>query len=747
MTFQNEVNFTSMTTSLEGRLSAAATEANGIFLSYDLGESWNLSSASQLVAWKAMAMNATGHVIYAAGSSGGGLWLSSTGGLSWARTNLSLSTSWTGLACDGTGQIILACGDDGLWLSTSRGDNWTAITSLAGTNWSSVSVNAQGTVLYASDTSSTIYFSNDTGVTWTDLPPLSEGVWLEVVCNSLGNLLAGIVQINATSLSTMTTDLFLEDITSSSYRGIYLSTLNASGASATFLTSAPLLPWVTLAMSATGETLAAAATGYGIYVSTNQGMSWALLLSTPNNDWSGLSMDARSSVVTASTSGGQIWTARLPVPSFFPSSAPTPSPTSTSLFANLDDTPAKGYMFLACLPAAFLFAGEGVTRGVRFLSRHTSELCTRPASSLSLFFLATKAGVWMFFILNLSHHSLASAPGAWLILWFARAVEVIATIVLLRWLLAPAADAKPSQSSDPSDSGPSRESRHSAWEAHSVRTSYSIGTIADQSHFLPTQPLQAYLYVPALLHTSVGPVLDSVWYRVILVTTVLHVEGWNTLPWKKTPFTAEQEGGLPTLYSVSCVYGSLLLSEVATAVGVVLICLQQWNVRTEDIVFLVLAYINALRVIVRVSLLAYRWKQLAQADQETTIFLFKPDRNSTLRRLEEGGSVIEMSRPSGATVHNNPIHGSSHVIAELARTSGQGDEGKVEDQDEDDEDEAAAERAKEKRRKVQGKRGEEKGGGPAKHIDKSRRKGAGPAKQDDLVSLTSLSTFAHRASR
>jgi photosystem II stability/assembly factor-like uncharacterized protein len=76
------------------------------------------------------------------------------------------------------------------------------------------------------------------------------------------------------------------------------------------LTTAPYSSWVAVASSADGNTLAVAADGGLIYVSTNSGAAWTAATNAPSGYWMCITVSADGSHMTAALDGGSIYTSQ-----------------------------------------------------------------------------------------------------------------------------------------------------------------------------------------------------------------------------------------------------------------------------------------------------------------------------------------------------------------------------------------------------------------------------------------------------
>ena len=107
------------------------------------------------------------------GTNANGIWKSTDGGLSWTQCNNGLNPntdySITELAILGSNTIIAATYDNGVFKSNDNGDNWTNITGTlpASTTFPVTAVTANSTMIIAGVESKGIYYTIDSGTTWS----------------------------------------------------------------------------------------------------------------------------------------------------------------------------------------------------------------------------------------------------------------------------------------------------------------------------------------------------------------------------------------------------------------------------------------------------------------------------------------------------------------------------------------------------------------------------------------------------
>ena len=98
------------------------------------------------------------------------------------------------VAADVSGQKLVACAKNGgyIWTSTNRGDTWVQRTGAGSRSWISVASSANGVKLIAADQGGSVWTSGDSGVTWTERPDVgpSPQTWSCVAISANGTYAA-----------------------------------------------------------------------------------------------------------------------------------------------------------------------------------------------------------------------------------------------------------------------------------------------------------------------------------------------------------------------------------------------------------------------------------------------------------------------------------------------------------------------------------------------------------------------------
>jgi hypothetical protein len=165
------------------------------FKSTNLGTSYTKLSIP-INQWTGVACNDTGNVIVAVtnnqSSSESGIFISTNKGATWTQNTGYTDDvdSWNGVAVNASGNVIVVCGDDYEYIATTfnGGATWT----IGDTTdwWTEVAVNGSGSIIYACANQSSLYKCTDSsGLTWVELTGSalpSSGNWSSIACDSTG---------------------------------------------------------------------------------------------------------------------------------------------------------------------------------------------------------------------------------------------------------------------------------------------------------------------------------------------------------------------------------------------------------------------------------------------------------------------------------------------------------------------------------------------------------------------------------
>jgi hypothetical protein len=188
--------------SSSGKIIAAASVNGTIYKSTDYGFSWvqlsilnGLPSASE--AWSSIALSNNGQFMIAS-INGGKIYKSADYGQSWTLINSPLAT-WSSVAISSTGQCMVACINGGkIYGSTDFGETLNIINNTNG-NWSSLAISGSGQNIVATINGGLIYGSSDFGSTWSQINSTTVANWKSITSSISGQYLAA---INSNSTET-----------------------------------------------------------------------------------------------------------------------------------------------------------------------------------------------------------------------------------------------------------------------------------------------------------------------------------------------------------------------------------------------------------------------------------------------------------------------------------------------------------------------------------------------------------------
>ena len=312
----------------------------GFFTVVDVAcaQPWAATTTPDL-AWKALAASADGTKLVAAANGRpevyasvppAPIYISTNAGATWTQASAP-SNNWLSVACSADGAKLVAAaapysnwdgtnshsaGDGAIYRSLDSGATWTP-TSAPSNFWTSVASSADGAKLVAVSAphldgslgnyvgDGAVYTSPDSGATWTRTSaPISS--WTSVASSANGARLVAVA-------------VPFQDLYGNYFGGAVYRSLD-SGATWS-RTSAPTNYWTSVASSADGAKLVAAAEPYydgnsvvgdgAVYSSSDSGATWTAT-SAPSNYWSAVASSAEGTrLVAASTSSagdGRIYT-------------------------------------------------------------------------------------------------------------------------------------------------------------------------------------------------------------------------------------------------------------------------------------------------------------------------------------------------------------------------------------------------------------------------------------------------------
>lgn len=170
-------SFRAIASSANGKYVTSAGYGGDIYTSSDYGENWaNVTQGTSLSGqtWIAISMSASGRYQTALVNNGD-IWHSEDYGASWANVTNGTALSggnWQRTATSTTGQFVVAVNYNDIFMSNDYGVHWTnntSGTSLSGLGWNHLSMSASGQYIYVVEDGTSIYSSTNYGVTWTKL--------------------------------------------------------------------------------------------------------------------------------------------------------------------------------------------------------------------------------------------------------------------------------------------------------------------------------------------------------------------------------------------------------------------------------------------------------------------------------------------------------------------------------------------------------------------------------------------------
>ena len=245
--------------------------------------------------WRSVAASADGSKLIAGAD--GGIYESLDGGLTWVFLNTSASVS---VACSTNGTRLIASASGGIYTSPDSGVTWNFHALITDDQYY-VASSADGMKLAAvgyGGISGSMFISTDAGNTWA-LPGAPAGFWLSNIWSSVAFSADGTKLVAGAEASLGGPGNTFEP------GPIYISTNSGLSWNPT---QAPSNVWYSVASSADGTVLAAAAyagpsqvggTGL-IYTSTNSGATWTPA-NPPSNYWNSVAVSADGTSLVATS--------------------------------------------------------------------------------------------------------------------------------------------------------------------------------------------------------------------------------------------------------------------------------------------------------------------------------------------------------------------------------------------------------------------------------------------------------------
>lgn len=267
--FPSDYTFTSVSCSSSGSI-VAATQTNGqIYLSTNNGRNFKVSNSIS-EAWTSVAVSyQTGEYIYAVSSTSDLLYMSTNTGRNWTSVivtnDSSSSVQWTSVATDITGtNIAITSNNSCIYQSNNHGLTWAQTTSET-QPWSAIAMNGNGSLLYAVESPGYIYMSGAPG----NITQLSNNTWTQSNASEVGY-----AYITASSAGQYVAAI---SYGSSYYQHLYVSRDYGQ----TYELTLPSTNIGAVAMSSSGEKMAAVLQGSTVYYSSNYGVDWTSSAALP----------------------------------------------------------------------------------------------------------------------------------------------------------------------------------------------------------------------------------------------------------------------------------------------------------------------------------------------------------------------------------------------------------------------------------------------------------------------------------
>ena len=297
------LNFSSVVSNSSGDRFAACVYGGGLYISSDVGSTWNIVSDINTLNknWSCIATTSTGNRLVAVindSSNNGtnGIYTSYDYGATWTLNSNAATKGkqWSSVASNSTGNRLVAVINDdsnnglnGIYTSYDYGATWAlnSTEDTRGKRWSAVASNSNGDILVAviNDISNNgtngIYTSSDYGANWAlnSTEDTRGKRWISVASNSNGDRLVAVIN----------------DSSNNGLNGIYTSSDYGSSWTLNSNTDTQAKQWSAVASNSNGDILVAVINDTsnngtnGIYTSTDSGSTWTLNsnIDTQANSW------------------------------------------------------------------------------------------------------------------------------------------------------------------------------------------------------------------------------------------------------------------------------------------------------------------------------------------------------------------------------------------------------------------------------------------------------------------------------
>lgn len=283
------------------------------------------------------------------------------------------ANNWNGIASSADGTRLaavagLGSSSSGIFTSINSGITWTPASGLLAAQWRAIASSADGSKLVAAINGGGVY--TNSGGNWA-VTASGTANWVSVASSADGTKLFAAVSGGVVEFSSNSGASWSAVTGSASWVSVACSADGskfAAAASGLSLGSgAPAANWVSITSSADGNKLAAAVGGGGIYTSSNGGANWTLQSGAPSANWSSIASSSDGSKLVAVVNGGGIYTSsnygitwvqqtNAPVRSW---NSVASSADGTRLAAAVNNTSTGGIFIAQASPQTTTTAGTG----------------------------------------------------------------------------------------------------------------------------------------------------------------------------------------------------------------------------------------------------------------------------------------------------------------------------------------------------------------------------------------------------
>jgi hypothetical protein len=303
-------DWVSVSISADGIIQTAVIKGGQIYVSTDSGNTWLAKDSDR--DWGSVSISSDG-IKQTAVVKGGQIYVSTDSGNTW--TPKASIEDWVSVSISANGIIQTAVVNNGqIYVSTDSGDNWNDKNSVRA--WSDVSISANGIIQTAVVKGGQIYVSIDTGNNWTAKDSVRDWVSVSITADGVSQI--AVVNGGQIYVSIDTGDNWFARNTFTYFNGISISSngIIQTKVSALFTNIIPYIyvsydsgnTWFIkdlgehfrdVSISSDGSIQTAVANYGQIWLSTNSGVDWNLIPSSPLTFWDSISISADGKYQTA----------------------------------------------------------------------------------------------------------------------------------------------------------------------------------------------------------------------------------------------------------------------------------------------------------------------------------------------------------------------------------------------------------------------------------------------------------------